>query len=319
MITENEKLVAEFLTWFRAGHSTASAPTYKYSLYPLKHWLEERRERREPYLISELIFDDILAYVKNIQTIALKDNTRAIYICALKAFYRYLHRVGKCKFDPELIPAVSIDTSKSSRNAATEEEVISILGTFDEFFPEDLRNKTAISLLWDSGLRLGELLSLNIDSVNTVTMSGRVKTYKRKDHVRTFRWDYTTNELIKSWLYVREMIMRRDGERGDALFISLATNGSCARMHRHILQKQMREACARLSFTRVISPHSLRHGCLTNLLHDGLNIRQVQEIAGHAKVTTTQIYTHIDDKDLERAYREVQKVRRAVKLETVHY
>jgi integrase/recombinase XerD len=310
MVLENERVIEGFLTWFRAGHAASSVPSYKYALYPFKRWLEGRRDRGQPHLIRELAFEEMVEYLKHIHTLTLKPNTRAIYICAMKALYAYLAKRGISPFDPTLIPSTPIDVSKSSRIAATEEEVFAILSTFSSCFPEALRNKAAIAMLWDSGLRLGELLSLNIDSINLESMSGTVKTYKRRDHTRTFRWDYSTNELLKEWLHFRDAYLRRDGVEQNALFISLATNSVCGRLDRHVLQKALREACRKLDLPRQVTPHTLRHGCLSELLRDGMNIRQVQETAGHAKVTTTQIYTHVEDSELEQAYRKIQFKRR---------
>lgn len=310
MIADNESIFENFHTWFRAGHSPASASSYKYALYPFRKWLENRNhEHAKPCLIISLTFECLLEYIENLQQAPLKPNTRAIYVTALKGLYKWLKMQGKSPFDPDLIPTIPIDQGASSRNAATEEEVQAILGTFDEYFPDDLRNKAAISLLWDSGIRLGELLSLDIDSIDTVAMQGRVKTYKRKNHYRTIRWWHHTNELLKRWLVIRDTVLERMGYQQNALFITLSPNSYYERLGRHVIQGAMRESCKRVGITRQITPHTLRHGNLTILLRDGMNIREVQVHAGHAKVTTTQIYTHVEDSEVDSKYRRIQEQR----------
>lgn len=310
MIADNEVVLNNFLTWFRAGHSPASVSSYKYALYPFRKWLDEQSSLEgSPHLITTLTFERLLAYLEHLHQADLKPNTRAIYITALKGLYKWLNLQERSPINPDLIPTVPIDPSASSRNAATQEEVEAILGTFDEYFPEDLRTKAAISLLWDSGMRLGELLSLDIESIDTQAMRGRVKTYKRKNHSRTIRWWHGTNEVLKRWLVIRDAILRREGVKENAVFISLSSNSTLGRLDRHVIQKAMREACDELSITRQISPHTLRHGNLTLLLRGGMNIRQVQEHAGHAKVTTTQIYTHVDEGEIDRHYRRIQEER----------
>jgi integrase/recombinase XerD len=260
-------------------------------------------------VITSLTFEQMLRYLEHLHSMELRANTKAIYVTALKSLYRWLDLQKKAPFDPQLIPSISIDPSVSSRNASTREEVEAILGTFDEYFPEELRNKACISLLWDSGMRLSEMLSLNVGDIDTETMHGRVKTYKRKNHIRTIRWWYSTNELLKQWCLVRSAVLEREGSSQNALFITLAPNCDYIRLGRHVPQGAIRNARKKVGITRQITPHALRHGNLTDMLKAGMNIREVQEHAGHAKVTTTQIYTHVEEGEIDRAYRRIQSER----------
>lgn len=313
MIADNEQTIAMYLSWFSASRSRASTSSYKYALYPFRKWLEYKELR-----IVDVSFDDIVHYAEHLRSGNLKDNTRAIYHTALKSLYRWLYDQGKVSWNPELIPTVQIEYDMGNRVAATPEEISAILGTFDENFPDELRTKAAIALLADSGLRLGELLSLDESSIDVTLMKGRVKTYKRRGHWREFYWEEPTNELLKQWLYVRNIILQRDSIEQTALFISLATNSICGRLDRHVIQKAMRDACKKLGITRRISPHPLRHGYITERMKRGMNLRALQKSAGHAKITTTQLYMHLDEDEVEKEYRRTSSLKaRSYEEETV--
>lgn len=296
---ENEQVVNRFLAWFGISSSPASVSSYRWALRRFTNYLRKKA-------FTECELEDVISYIELLREEGIKEGTIAIYITALRSLWKYLEDKADLRFPSHKIPIVKSDNVKS-HEFATPEEVMAILGTFSDLFPYDCRNKAMISLMWDTGVRLAELLSLDIDDIDLINKRGNVKTYKRKGHRREIYWEEMTNELLKKWLLLREEYLIRNGQQTNALFLSLATNSGASRCHRQALQKALREACKRIGLKRHITPHSLRHGYCTMRARLNMNVHYLQKLMGHAKLTSTQIYVHTNEKDVENEYRKIYR------------
>lgn len=296
---ENEQLVKRYLLWFAVSHSPASVSSYRYALRRFIKYLGNRA-------IETILIEDVCLYIQALRDEGIKEGTVSIYITALRSFASYLEDKELLLFKAKAIPVVSAD-NVVSHEFATPEEVMAILGVWSDLFPLDCRNKAMISLTWDTGVRLSELLSLNVEDIDLINKRGRVKTYKRKNEMRDIYWETDTNDILKKWLLFRDEVLIRDGAHTNALFLSLATNTKALRCHRHAVQKALIDARKKAGVKRHITPHSLRHGYCTLRAKLNMNVNHLQRLMGHAKLTSTQVYVHLTNNELENEYRKIYK------------
>ncbi len=175
------------------------------------------------------------------------------------------------------------------------EEVERLLGTPDPRTPAGRRDRAMLELLYATGLRVSELVSLRLNDVNLET---RVLIARGKgDKERLVPVGAPAAEAVKAYLATaRERLLR--GRRSKDLFVTPRGGRMTRQGFAKILDRQARRAGIR----RRISPHKLRHSFATHLLEGGADLRAVQEMLGHADVSTTQIYTHVDRSHVKRLH-----------------
>lgn len=174
-----------------------------------------------------------------------------------------------------------------------DEGVKEMLSQLNMSCPVGIRNYAIIMMMWRCALRVQEVCDLMLADVNVKTGSVYVQQGKGKKDRYTYMDDQTT-EAIKDWLNVRP--------KSQFFF--------CTMQGGQLQQRYIREMCYRISEKagvyiqdgrkkKPVNPHAFRHSCLTNLLQkEGFSIREVQEIAGHAHLSTTQVYLHVDNQEL---------------------
>jgi site-specific recombinase XerD len=298
----NQEIINQFLVWLRAGHSKETVSSYFWGLHQFENWLDKSRKE-----ITALTIPDFSNYLLSLENRGLRGGTRSIYITAVRSLWRWLHQQQRVKFSEALIPVPNRDDVKS-HECLTPDEFKKIMAYFDEFFPKDLRDKTIISLLFATGMRLGEMLSLDVSGIDIENRRTEIKTFKRKNHKRQIFWDDETNVLLAKWLEVRERLLDREKIDATALFIALDTNKYGERIGRCVVQRVFRRVRAKCGIDKRITPHSCRHGFATLGVKNNINIMYLKEMMGHATIRSTQIYTHLENKDIEREYRKIYSV-----------
>lgn len=289
-----------YLTWLEAGHSSATVTSYKFALYPFRNWFEALEKS-----ISSLTSEDLIEYMAHLNQRKIKSGTKSIYITALRSFLRFLKLQGKLEIDLDAIPYVRPDDVKS-HELLEEDEALRLIHSFDELFPKDVRDKCMMMMLWKTGVRIGELLDIRLESVEFDTMSARIKTYKRKNHFRYIYWDEELNLLLKKWVDMRNAsIDRSRGSDSGYLFISLATNSLGEKIQRHGVSGTIRKQREFCGIKKQITPHSFRHGFATYGVRKNVNVRYLQEMLGHAKISTTQIYMRTNDDEIRNEYKKI--------------
>lgn len=174
-----------------------------------------------------------------------------------------------------------------------DEGVEKMLSQLNMSCPIGIRNYAIIMMMWRCGLRVQEVCDLMLADVDLETGSVYVQQGKGKKDRYTYM-DKETTEVVKNWLKVRP----------ESQFFFCTMQGG------QLQQRYIREMCYRISKKagvyiqdgrkkKPVNPHAFRHSCLTNLLQkEGFSIREVQEIAGHANLSTTQVYLHVDNQEL---------------------
>jgi len=159
-----------------------------------------------------------------------------------------------------------------------------------------LRDRAILELLFSTGLRVSELCSLNRDSINF--KSGEFAVRGKGDKVRLVFLSNTAKEALKNYLEKR-------GDVDEALFVRNVKNPAKEdnlRLTTRSIERLVKYYAAKAGLSKKVTPHSLRHSFATDLLMNGADIRSVQALLGHSSITTTQIYTHITDRQLREVH-----------------
>ena len=235
-------------------------------------------------------------------------------LSAIRAFGRYLRREGVLEGDP----AALVGTPKREQripNHLAVAEMSTLLDSPDTSGPLGRRDKAILELFYASGLRLSELVGLDLDDVNLPGRIVRVLGKGGKERIVPF--NSTAASALRAWLADRSAFappaLRRDsapsGRRPvkgtysrrprEALFL----NYRGGRLSTRSVDKLVRRYVAACSTRYGISPHALRHSFATHLLEAGADLRAIQELLGHARLSTTQRYTHVNAAQLIETYR----------------
>jgi integrase/recombinase XerC len=219
---------------------------------------------------------------------------------AVRTFLGWATRTGRISTDPSLRLAAP---SKSSvlpevlkqQQAADLLDVAAVAS--DDEDPMHLRDRAALELLYASGIRVGELTSLDVDDIDLA--GGVVRVLGKGGKERTVPFGAPARDAVEAWLR-RGRPQVVTGESGPALLLG--------RRGRRADQRQIRSALHALlrhvPDAPDLSPHGLRHSAATHLLEGGADLREVQELLGHASLATTQIYTHVSVDRLKKSYQQ---------------
>ena len=203
----------------------------------------------------------------------------------MRRFYRYALRENLIKTDP----ALQIESPKLPRSlpkSLNEQEVEDLLNAPNVDQPIGLRDRAMLELLYASGLRVSELVGVNVNEVST--QDGVVRVTGKGSKTRLVPMGEEAADWIDQYLKTaRPKIL--DGQMTDAMFVT--TRGGA--MTRQAFWYLIKRYALVAGITKHMSPHVLRHAFATHLLNHGADLRVVQMLLGHADISTTQIYTHV--------------------------
>lgn len=240
--------------------------------------------------IESLTMSDIAYWAENISTMQMPDgtvrdrrsNTIRNDLIRLKMVIKYMRLLGHDVIEPDLIPIPKReDVERPFLNAEEVEAMISCAF--------NARNAFVVSLLYSSGIRLSELISLDRGSIQ----NRKFQVVGKGKKARLCFIDERTEELMYKYLETRK-------DTCEALVVSYKNK---ARMTPTNVQLLIKNTAIRAGITKKVTPHVLRHSFATNFLQNNGNIRYLSSLLGHASVSTTTVYTHVVDNDLEAQYR----------------
>lgn len=255
--------------------------------------------------VGDLTEDRCRAYLGGLYTARLSKSSVARKLSTIRAFVRFLRRREWLSGDP----TTSLGTPKLDIKIPThlsEDEMASVLSTPDLATPLGRRDRALLELCYASGLRLSEIVGLDVDDVNLSSRVVRVLGKGRKERLVPF--NDTAAEAVRAYLPDRAAlsakVSRHAGHGGRrARLEPLFVNARGTRLSTRSVDRMVRRYVAMGSSRFGVSPHALRHSFATHLLERGADLRAIQELLGHAKLGTTQRYTHVNVAQLMNVYR----------------
>ncbi|NYJ74131.1 tyrosine recombinase [Allobranchiibius huperziae] len=216
---------------------------------------------------------------------------------AARGFFRWARRTGRIEVDPALrlvSPARGHHLPAVLRRQEAD-ELLTLAGTAaDDSDPVRVRDHAMLELLYASGIRVGELVGLDVDDVDLST--GVVRVIGKGDKERTVPFGVPAADAMHRWISHRPTLVTPAS--GAAMFLGRRGGRVDPRTVRTSLTALVRE----MPQAPALGPHGLRHSAATHLLEGGADLRMVQELLGHASLSTTQIYTHVSVERLRASY-----------------
>jgi integrase/recombinase XerC len=299
--------LAEFLEHLRLNDN-ASAHTvraYESDLCQFLVFLAAHVGRKRAELVTtDLDHHTIRAFLTDLHKRGNSRSSAARKLAAIRTFARYLRHEGVIDGDP----AALVGTPKREQRLPAhlgESEMSRLLEMPDTSTPLGRRDRAILELFYASGLRLSELVGLGVEDVNLSSRVVRVLGKGSKERIVPF--NRSAEAAIRAWLTDWEPLAgaRRSalGARRSAKKTPLFLNYQGTRLSTRSVDRLVRRYVAACSTRFGISPHALRHSFATHLLERGADLRAIQELLGHARLSTTQRYTHVNAAQLMDAYR----------------
>jgi integrase/recombinase XerD len=278
--------------WLEDGLSRNTLESYRSDLQQFGEWLARKRDEKNSFLDAS--HSDLLAFLAHKVSARVKATTTSRELSSLKRFYRFLLRQGKIQVDPTL----NIATPKLPRHlpaSLTEMDVEALLNAPDVKLPLGVRDRTMLEVLYASGLRVSELISLQSTEISLSMGVVRVMGKGGKERLAPLGEDAL--EWVSRYLTeIRSGLL--DGKSSNALFITARGSSMTRQAFWYLIKRYARQA----GIIKPLSPHTLRHAFATHLLNHGADLRVVQLLLGHADISTTQIYTHVARERLKRLH-----------------
>jgi integrase/recombinase XerC len=317
--------LADFLDHLRLNEN-ASAHTvraYDSDLTQFITFVAAHLNRRRPDLLaSDFNHLHIRAFLGDLHKRGNSRSSAARKLAAIRTFGRYLRREGAIDGDPAALVGTPKREERLPAHLA-EAEMSRLLEVPDTSSPLGRRDRAILELFYASGLRLSELVGVGLEDVNLSSRVVRVLGKGGKERIVPF--NRSTEAAIRVWLKDRELLLAgirgpgpgiRDAVRSSRFAIRKATpartrrsteplflNYQGGRLSTRSVDRLVRKYVAACSTRFGISPHALRHSFATHLLERGADLRVIQELLGHARLSTTQRYTHVNAAQLLDAYR----------------
>ena len=215
-------------------------------------------------------------------------------LSTVRSFLKHAVRDGRLESSPaEGIPTPRVP--KPLPKTLTVDEIFALLDRIQEDDLASMRDRSILELLYAAGLRVSELVALDLEDLDLSTRTVHVVGKGGKERLVPFG---SKAELaLKAWLKTSQPL-RTKASAGEAVFLNLRGGRLTDRSIRRVLDRRLREAA---SFAR-LSPHALRHSFAPPMLGSGADLRAIQELLGHASLSTTQRYTHVSTDALMRVY-----------------
>lgn len=239
---------------------------------------------------------------KNAGTV--KKNTQNYHLIALRTFLKYLAKRSIISLAPEKIELAK--TPARDLDLVTSQELDRLLTGPTGQDEKSLRDKAILELFFSTGLRVSELCSLNQDDIDLSRDEFPVR--GKGEKIRLVFLSSAAKIAIKNYLSVRK-------DMDEPLFINVAKNACQSkdeppRLTSRSVERLVRFYATKAGISRKMTPHTLRHLFATDLLQNGADIRSVQMMLGHSNISTTQIYTHVTDKQLREIHKNFHDTKR---------
>lgn len=291
--------------------SQSTIKMYHFYLNDFSEWAKKHL-KKEPVLLSDINQDLVKKYRVNLnRRISSKSNeefkrsTQKTFLVALRAFLRYL----VVEEDLEVLSPEQIILGKpqaSVPKVLNDEQLKRLFEVQDLNKRSGIRDRAIMETLFSTGLRVSELVSLNIDDVNL--NSNEFTVIGKGNKPRIVYLSPSAISWLKQYLATRNdnykpLFLRYSGKKMDEGDV----DGESLRLTPRSVQRMIKKYAKRAGISIDATPHTLRHTFATGLLQEGADLRSVQELLGHSNVSTTQIYTHVTNLQLKEIHKKFHK------------
>ncbi len=285
-----DKYIDEFLNFleFEKKYSTNTIESYRRDL---ESFLEYIKSNKVDY--KTMKYSDVTSYMVHLSKNDLASSSINRHLSSIRSFYDFMIKNNHLANSPfKLINGPKKE--KKLPNYLQYEEFLDLIEACEEN-ALGLRNRMILELLFATGVRVSELVSIKIDDINF--KAREIKIVGKGNKTRIVYFNKTCQSIMSKYvLEARQELLK--GEKCDYLLINHLGNPLTRRGVADILEKLIQKS----SLKHKISPHTLRHTFATLLLNEGMDIREVQELLGHARLSTTSIYTHVSNEEMRRVY-----------------
>ncbi|MEI8610423.1 site-specific tyrosine recombinase XerD [Enterovibrio sp. Hal110] len=294
MVEQNASLVEQFLDamWMERGLSENTLASYRNDLLKLCHWLEEKG-----VLLTKVQTATLQDYQHWLFDQDYKQTSRARMLSAMRRLFQYLYREKQREDDPSAT-LISPKLPKRLPKDLSEEQIEALLDAPDVEDMLELRDKAMMELLYATGLRVTELISLTTENVSL--RQGVVRVIGKGGKERLVPMGETAIDWLEQFMtYSRPQLL---GEKSSDVFFP---SRRARQMTRQTFWHRIKFYAALANIdSELLSPHVLRHAFATHLLNHGADLRVVQMLLGHSDLSTTQIYTHVATERLKQLHQE---------------
>ena len=289
-----QEALAEYIIYLKVerGLSANTVTSYKRDIEKYLTFLTEKKITQ----LDEVSRFEILDFLQTLRQSGAADNSIIRMVSSLRKFHQYLKRESIVSDDPMQL----IDTPKKASTlpkAISPQAVEQLLEAPDTTTPLGVRDRTILELMYATGLRISELVNLKLSDMH-LTM-GFIQTMGKGEKERII----PLGEIASQWLdhYLegaRVYLQDQSAETSEYVFLNSRGKG----LSRQGVWKKVKQLALEAGIDQNVTPHTLRHSFATHLLENGADLRMVQELLGHADISTTQIYTHITKTRLKQVY-----------------
>lgn len=273
--------------------SPLTLKSYAEDFNSLFDYLQERVGRfPEP---AEIDINTLRGYVAYLHECQYAKTTIARRLACLRSFFRYCAREKLTASNP----AKALRTPRAGRklpNFLTTQQTVQLIEAPPCDGPSGLRDKAMLETMYSAGLRVAELVGLNISDWDRDANILRVRGKGRKERISPV--GRHASAALDDWLAVREVSPEARPDEQDAIFLNRFGKRLTTRSVGRMLEKYVKTS----ELDMKTSPHTLRHSFATHMLDGGADLRSVQELLGHKSLTTTQIYTHVSTQRMRETY-----------------
>lgn len=286
-------MLEKFLNYLliEKGSSQNTVASYEFDIKKLLEFLKQRNKTIKQSKPKDI--EDFLKYLREKKKMAQSSIARCV--SSIRGFYKFL-------LSEELIQASPLDDLRTPKitkklpDVLEIEEIKKIIEAAEPITPLGIRDRAMLELIYAAGLRISELLNLKISDV--FIQDEFLRCVGKGNKVRIVPIGSYAKQAITIYLMNSRATLKK-GKDTEILFLN-TRGGKLSRMGAwKIIEKYVRKA----GITKKVTPHTFRHSFATHLLEGGCDLRALQEMLGHASITTTQIYTHIDREKLRQAIR----------------
>lgn len=241
---------------------------------------------REEKSLRDVTPDLLHNFVADLHDLGISPRSQARIISGLKAFFKFLTAENYIEENPALL-VQSPQTGRHLPEVLSVEEIDSMIECIDLSTPEGRRNRAIIETMYGCGLRVSELVDLEINKL--FFDDGYIVVKGKGNKERIVPVSPVSVDLIRDYLPERNML---DIEPGEENVVFLNRRGH--RLTRQMIFTIVKRLASLAGIKKTISPHTLRHSFATHLLEGGANLRAIQQMLGHESIATTEIYLHLD-------------------------